>query len=186
MGVNSLKKEKFFRRRKKLIRRFLHVFIPLQIMILFFFAILAYSSAPIEKEDCAFAKVTVEEKTYKRNFSEMIVQITSNGVKYNIANSGRLNEYTAKEMYDEIAEYDVLDIIYVKRYGFFRTYNLAVDVRDTNTTYLDFEYYNSQKEKAFTAVIVFFAIIEAFVLMIIALTVILNKRRLFYPNSTRL
>ena len=181
--MNNLKKEKFLRKRKKYIKRILHVFIPLELVLLLLFAICSYSSSSVKEEDCVTVKVTVEEKKYQRNFGEMILQIVSGGVKYNIANIGTSNEYTAKEMYDQISEDDVLDITYVKRYGFFRTYNLAVDVRDDNTTYLDFENYNSQKEKAFTTVIVFFSLIEAVVLIIIVCTAVLNKRKIVYPSK---
>ena len=165
-------------KRRKFIRQITISFVLGQIIILILAGGLLYESSPINIDDCAIQKITVQSREYKPVYGEHVCQISSNGAKYQFPNLGIFGKYSSRELYEEMKPGKILDITYTEGRNFFTKHNLIVDARNESTIYLDFESYNNQKEKIVISVIIMFSVVELFFLAIFICIFLFNSREL--------
>ena len=176
-------------RRAKLIKQMIIKFALTQISVFLIFAGLFYESKPYKRSDSVNVTIIVEEKEYyTRLYSERYFRVFSDEVRYDFPNLGITGEFTSYELYQEIQTGESLNVSYVTKYGLLGKYKLVLDARSNESIYLDFDFYNTQKEKAFTAVKILFIVVELIVLFIFVLIALFNKKELelFHRRKKRL
>ena len=132
----------------------------IQVCIVLFYVLLCTTSHPYQKESCVSRQIVVDNIQYVRVYGEPRCRVTSDGVFYEFPGLGIFDEFSGREIYEQLHLGDALDILYVKERSLFRCYNLIVDAKDATTTYLRLDAYNSEIAHASIAVHIIFLIIE--------------------------
>ena len=155
-----------------------------QIVILLLFLWGIYESKPVKMEDCTSEKIVVEDKEYARKlFGEYNCYVSYLKSDYVFPNLGVLGDYTSKELYEIIQIGETMEILYTKRLGIWGCQNLILDAESETGEYLDFDLYNQQKGKAFTAMIVIFSIVELIFLSVVVCILVLNTRKRIFTKK---
>jgi len=134
----------------------------IQISIVSLFIVGVQNAAPINPNNGKHISVIVENTQYYRTLFSMDnnFSIYSDGIEYQFPSLGIFSESSSRKLYESIEIGDKIEVVYIERYHWFQKKNLVIDAKDTTTTYLTREFYNSQKEVAFVGYIIIFIIIE--------------------------
>ena len=168
-----MKRNKFRHKYAKEIN-YLIGFIVVQILIVIFCILSLDASKPLSYETIEQVEICVDDINYVRVLSEYQLNIFSDETKYTFAASGQLQPYSNSELYETIEIGDRIFIAYYKNRGVLGTYNWVVDARTESEIFRSIEIEEKSKKGAFIGIIIIFAVIEIFYIIVLCVYIMLN------------
>ena len=101
------------KRLKHFVRPFLCALL-IQIGIVAAYVCFLLGTKPVVRENCVSRQIVIEDIQYVRVYEERRCRVTSDGVFYEFPGLGIFDEFSGREIYEQLHLGDTLDILYVK------------------------------------------------------------------------
>ncbi len=128
--------------------------------------------------------ITVKRIDYRSDFNESNLYIYDGSKEYKFSKGALLAENRGVyDMSKKLNVGDTLTITYIEECNVFGKYNLIIDAYSIDDTYLSYERFNEDKQKARIGVSILFGVFELIFILISVFIIIINKKISYSKKS---